>query len=207
MKLFDVTADIRPGMVVYPGDPEVDVRRLSSIAGGESSNVSVYTLGSHTGTHVDPPRHFIEGGTAVDALPLEVLIGPALVLETGESVIDRRFLESSGIGGAKRILFKTSNSGLMSKAEFQEDFVHLSPDAAACMVETGVRLVGIDYLSVERFDSPSNEVHRTLLGAGVVVVEGLDLSEIEPGEYELICLPLKVSGGDGAPARVVLRRA
>lgn len=207
MTIYDVTASVHPAMPVYPGDPEVAVERVSSIAGGSSANVSIYRLGSHTGTHVDPPLHFIEGGMAVDELPLDVLIGPALVVESGRGVIDREFLESAGIGGASRVIFKTGNSGLMAKARFHEDFTHLSPDAAAYLVELGVRLAGIDYLSIERFKSPDHEVHKTLLGAGVVVLEGLDLSGVKPGEYELICLPLKVKGGDGAPARVVLRRA
>jgi len=204
MRIHDVTAAIHPGMPIYEGDPGVVITKASSMAEGDAADVSVYSLGSHTGTHVDPPRHFLAGGTPVDELPLDALIGPALVVETGLHEIGRAFLETAGLEGAERVLFKTPNAGMMTRDSFIRRFAHLAPDAAAYLVESGVRLVGIDYLSVERFDSTAHEVHKTLLGEGVIVLEGLDLSPVGPGRYTLICLPLKIRGGDGAPARVVL---
>lgn len=200
MKLYDITAAVHAGMLVYPGDPEVSVERLGS--GSDSGvRVSRLCLGTHTGTHIDPPLHFIEGGAAVDDIPLELLIGPAQVVWSGSDVIGREFLESADIK-ADRLLFKTKNSGLMA-GPFEKEYACLDEGAAGWLVENGVRLVGMDYLSVERFDADA--VHRLLLGNGVVILEGLDLTGVDPGIYELICLPLRIRGGDGAPARVVLR--
>jgi arylformamidase len=204
MRIHDVTVTIHPGMPIYEGDPGVAITKVSSIEGGDSADVSLYSLGSHTGTHVDPPRHFIQGGAPVDELPLDALIGLALVVETDLHEINRAFLEASGMEGAARVLFKTPNAGLMDRDGFVREFAHLTPDAAKYLVEQGVRLVGIDYLSIERFKSGSHDVHKTLLGGGVAVLEGLDLSSVGPGRYLLVCLPLKVKDGDGAPARVVL---
>jgi arylformamidase len=161
----------------------------------------------HTGTHVDAPRHFIPGGAGVESLPLAALIGPVRVVSIQhEGAVRVEELERAGLEGVERVLFRTRNSDQWSDSLFKEDFVYLDPDAAQWLVDRGVSLVGVDYLSVEAFAAPEPLTHRTLLGAGVVVVEGLDLSEISPGDYFLSCLPLKLAGADGAPARVVLMR-
>jgi arylformamidase len=155
---------------------------------------------------VDAPYHFRAEGITVDELPLEILMGKARVVETPvRDRIRREDLESLDLRDDLRVLLKTRMSGQMRVPEFQEDFVHLTGDAAAYLAQAGIKLVGIDYLSVDRFGSTDFEAHHALLGAGVVIVEGLDLSEVEPGEYEMACLPLRIVGGDGSPARVVLR--
>jgi arylformamidase len=202
-ELIDVSLAIRSGMPVYPGDPKVHLERASSIADGDPANVSRLDLGVHTGTHVDAPLHFIEGAAAADKLPLEALIGPAHVVDATslERDIDRAALDELDFPAAvERLLFKTPNSELWAEG-FSNDSVMFVESGARRLVDLGVRLVGIDYLSVG-----DEAAHQVLLGAGVVAVEGLDLRRIEPGPYELVCLPLKVAGSDGAPARVVLIR-
>jgi arylformamidase len=183
-------------MVVYPGDPTFSIDRAMSLAGGDIANVSQMELGVHTGTHVDAPRHFFDGAPAVETLNLDVLVGPAVVVEVaGPGDIG----PDAVVEGAERLLFKTRNSEAAPEDDFYEDFASISPEAATRLVEAGVRLVGVDYLSVG-----SVETHETLLRAGVIAVEGLDLREIEPGAYTLVCLPLKIVGSDGAPARAIL---
>jgi arylformamidase len=206
-KIYDITMGIHDGMLVYPGDPGVGVRRVKKIEDNSSANISEYCMGSHTGTHVDPPFHFDPSGSTVEALPLDAMIGEAVVVQARGEYIDRKFIEGASIPDAARVLFKTRNSALGLEPPFREDFTHLTLDAAEYLVERGVRLVGIDYLSVEKFHSKDHAVHRLFLDNGVVIVEGLDLSNVEPGRYELICMPLKVVGGDGAPARAVLIEA
>jgi len=165
----------------------------------------------HSGTHVDAPAHFIEGGAKVDSLPLESLLGQAEVVEVPEDVgvINRNFVVANCVKQSQRILFKTSNSAFWSNLQtgFREDYVYIDPDAAGWLVESGIKLVGIDYLSVEQFKSDSFQTHQVFLSNGVVILEGLDLRQVPGGVYELMCLPLKIAGGsgDGAPARVVLR--
>ena len=203
-KIYDITTPIRNGMLTYPGDPGVNLRRVHIIGAGSSANLSEYCFGSHTGTHVDPPLHFYPEGGGVDTLPLDALIGRAVVISVPGDEITAGFLEKELPEGAERVLFKTKNSGLLNDPVFHKDFAHLAADAATYLVGRGVRLVGIDYLSVEVFHSPDHAVHKTLLGAGVVIVEGLELSGVRPGEYRLTCLPLLVEGGDGAPARAIL---
>lgn len=194
-------------MVVYEGDPGVEIAPRLEIARGDTANVSLLSMGSHTGTHVDAPAHFIEGGATVESLPLDSLIGPALVAEVGcERLIGRRDLEPLLLGGQSRLLLKTRNSALWAAGGFSRDFVALDLEGARYLTERGLRLIGIDYLSIEAFHSPGHPVHRHLLGAGVVILEGLDLSRVAPGVYELVCLPLPVRGIDGAPCRAVLRR-
>ncbi len=194
-------------MVVYEGDPGVEIAPRLEIARGDTANVSLLSMGSHTGTHVDAPAHFIEGGATVEALPLDSLIGPALVAEVGcERLIGRRDLEPLPLGSQSRLLLKTRNSALWAAGDFSRDFVALDLEGARHLTERGLRLIGIDYLSIEAFHSPGHPVHRHLLGAGVVILEGLDLSRVAPGVYELVCLPLPVRGIDGAPCRAVLRR-
>lgn len=194
-------------MVIWPGDPAVELVRRKRIEDGASSNVSQLRLGTHTGTHVDPPYHFLPQGPTVDQLPLEVLIGPAQVIHLPgrQPVTPARLEEALGASRPQRLLLRTGNSQLWAGGEpFTPGYS--APDAAAArwLVQQGTRLLGVDYLSVERFRPGDYLVHRTLLGAGVVVVEGLDLSAVEPGEYQLVCLPLRIEGGDGAPARAVL---
>ena len=207
MKIYDVTLPLSEGMIVYPGDPPVKIERKTTINKSEAtSNLSLYSFGSHTGTHVDPPLHFIENGVSIDKLPLELLMGRARVVEVTAPRIDEAVLEEFDFTADARVLFKTRNSYLLSGKRFVEDYVCVTPGAARALVSNGIKVVGIDYLSIEKFGDESYETHRTLLGAGTVIIEGLDLREIEPGDYEMICLPLKVKDGDGAPARVVLRR-
>ncbi len=204
MELIDITLPIRPGMIVYPGDPEVHLERTSSIAEGEAANISRLDFGVHTGTHVDAPLHFIDGAPAAEALPLEALIGPAYVIDATslDRDIDEAALdELDRPETVERLLFKTSNSALLAEDSFSRDFVSFVESGARRIVDLGVRLVGIDYLSIG-----DEAAHHVLLGAGVVPVEGLDLRGVEPGPYRLICLPIKIAGSDGAPARAVLIR-
>jgi arylformamidase len=200
-RIHDVTVPLRPGMVTYPGDPPVVVERVASMAAGDAYNLSRLELGAHTGTHVDAPLHFVDGGAGVDALLLDALIGPAQVLAwDGDGDVGSVALDGLA-AGVERVLFKTRNSGLWALKEFAEEHVGVAVETAERLVAAGVRLVGIDYLSVG-----GHETHRVLLGAGAVVLEGLDLREVEPGRYTLVCLPLRLVGADGAPARAVLVR-
>jgi arylformamidase len=197
-------------MPVWPGDPGIKVERVASIGPKKNFNVSRLQLGAHTLTHVDAPYHVIDGGPTVDRLPLDALIGPAVVVEPRPQgdLITATDLGQLGIRNAERILIKTRNSELWLGGPyvFEREFVALTLDAARWLVSKGVKLVGVDYLSVETFNAPEPVVHRTLLQNGVVIVEGLNLSRVPEGRYQLICLPLKVQGADGAPARAVLAR-
>jgi arylformamidase len=205
--VIDISLPISSRMIVYEGDPGVDITPRLEIARGDTANVSLLSMGSHTGTHVDAPAHFIDGGATVEALPLDTLIGPALVATvTSERLIGRRDLEPLPLDGHSRLLLKTGNSSLWAAGDFSRDFIALDLEGARYLSERGLRLIGIDYLSIEAFHSPGHPVHRHLLGAGVVILEGLDLSRVAPGVYELVCLPLPVRGIDGAPCRAVLRR-
>ena len=211
MRIYDVSVPISAATPTYPGDPGVEIKQWAALAGGDAANVTLLNFGAHTGTHVDAPSHFIEGAPKVDAMPLDALVGPARVIVIPEDAraITADHLLAHNLEGATRVLFKTRNSAFWGQAAegFRRDFTYLAPDAARTLVESGVRLVGIDYLSVEKFQSEKFETHETLLSHGVVILEGLDLREVEGGDYELICLPLKIAGGtgDGAPARAVLR--
>jgi arylformamidase len=200
--LLDISLPVHPGMVVYPGDPEVRVDLVRSLVRGDDADMSRLDLGAHTGTHVDAPRHFIVDAPGADALSVDVLIGPAWVCDaTGvQGDVDLAALDALDVPpGTERVLFRTGNSWLWARQTFSPEFAAVAPDAAAALVERGVRLVGVDYLSVG-----SHETHRTLLGAGVVVVEGLDLRRAPTGPCRLICLPLRLVGADGAPARALL---
>jgi arylformamidase len=207
VRLHDITLPIAEGMITYPGNPPTRVRSHSRIADGAAANVSELSFGSHTGTHVDAAHHFVDGGQTVDELPLETLIGAALVVELPGAVtaIGAKELRAAGVHDVDRVLLKTRNGELLDKDEFDEDFAHITGDGAEYLVEQGVRLVAIDYLSVEAFDAAEPRAHQTLLEKEIVVVEGVDLRRVPPGRYELLCLPLKVSGIDGAPLRAVLR--
>lgn len=206
MKIYDVTVAISKDLPVYPGDPPVKIERQKSANANGGPKLSRISMGSHTGTHIDPPHHLIDGGLTADQIPLEFLVGPARVVEIAAPAIDEAVLQEFDLTSTIRVLFKTRNSYLWSQERFVEDFVHITAGAARLLVEQGMKVVGIDYLSVDEFGSEELETHSTLLGAGVLIIEGLDLRDIEPGDYEMICLPLKIKDGDGAPARVVLRR-
>jgi len=206
MKIYDVTVAIGPKTPIYAGDPPAAVESANRLAGGDSANVSKLAFGAHTGTHVDAPNHFIEGTRRVDQLDLNKLIGPCRVIRVADDVPTIEPEHFDNIEGIERVIFKTMNSEFWNDTEFHSDFAHLSPAAAEKLVENGVKLVGIDYLSIERFRSGDHAVHKAFLSKEIIILEGLDLREIEPGDYELICLPLKYEGGegDGAPARTVL---
>jgi arylformamidase len=188
------------------------MHRFLSMDEGDVCNASQMSCSVHTGTHVDAPLHFVSGGTDAEALSLDVLVGPCEVVEVNPRDgrrITAQDIESSSLGvGTERLLLKTSNSQQWEGNQaFFEDFIALSADGAATLVSRGVALVGIDYLSIQSFDDPAPEVHQILLEAGVVIVEGLDLRNVEPGRYQLVCLPLKLKGSDGAPARAILIRS
>lgn len=209
MRIYDVTAPLREDLPTWPGQEGLRRRLVKDLAKGDSSTVSHLSVGAHTGTHIDAPVHFIEGGAGIDALPPEPLVGRALVadLQAVDGVIAAGDLDAAAPDGAERLLLKTRNSGWsVPGGSFRQDFVALDPSAAEWCLSHRVRLVGIDYLSIEPFGSgrQGHPVHRVLLGAGVVILEGVDLQEVEPGSYLLAALPLPVPGGDGAPARVVL---
>ncbi len=208
MKYFDVTLPIREGMPVWPNNPEVVLHRIEKIEEGANSNVSYLGMAVHSGTHVDAPFHFLQTGKTVEGLLLEILIGQVLVVELDDGIdeITQEVVESLQIvDGTKRILFKTRNSRYWAekRPDFQRDFVGIDEGGSRALVEKGVKLVGIDYLSISPFKR-SRPTHEVMLNAGMVIIEGLDLTGIVPGTYKLICLPLKLQDADGAPARVVL---
>ena len=209
MPIYDVTVPIFNELPTWPGDPAVAISDWRSFSNEDGVNVSMLNFGAHTATHVDAPAHFIEGANKVEALDLEVLIGEADVVAVPDDcrVIDEAFVLDNCSPGAKRILFKTRNSAFWSETRFREDFTYLDLEAAETLVQRGLKLVGIDYLSIEKFGSHKHETHLALLSQGVVILEGLNLREVPAGRYELICLPLRLRSnlGDGAPARVVLR--
>ena len=196
-------------MVRWPGDPEVHVDRIASIGAESFCNLTAISMCAHTGTHMDAPLHFIEGGAPLDAMPLDAVIGLARVIEIIDSEkVTRQELERHTLRRGERILLKTANSPRLWKTtQFIENFVYISDDAARYMAEAGIRAVGIDAYSVGGYRNDLQETHVTLLGAGIWVIEGLVLEHVAPGNYELICLPIKLMNADGAPARAILRRA
>ena len=210
MKIHDVTLALRPDMTTWGGEPGPTLTPYRRIAKGDTANVSVLTLGDHTGTHVDPPVHFIEGAATDESLPVEALLGPCVVLEFGGSgnVSDEWLASQTLAAGSERILIKTRNSERWSDPThpYSRDIAAVSASAARWCVDHGVRLVGIDYLTIEP-QGPEKEgypTHHTLLGNGVVIIEGLDLRGVRAGRYDLVCAPLKIAGGTGGPARVFL---
>ena len=206
-KLLDVSVPLAQGLPTYPGNPPFELQALKRIADGGSSNVSRMVLGTHAGTHVDAPKHFIDDAMGVDALPLNLLIGRTRVVDIGRrGAITADDLVNEGLREELRVLFKTPNSALWNSDLFHEDYAHLSETAARYLVDQGVKVVGIDYLSVEQFKKAGAPAHKALLSNGVIIIEGLNLTEAEAGHYEMYCLPLKIANGDGAPARVVLKR-
>ncbi|MEP7147623.1 MAG: cyclase family protein [Acidobacteriota bacterium] len=209
MKIYDVTVGISENVPIYKGDPLVTIESVMSIGGGDNANVSKLCFGAHTGTHVDAPNHFIEGTKRVDELDIDKLVGPCRVVEIDGGVIAIGAEHLPPLDGIERLLLKTRNSDFWNAPEngFRTDFTHITEPAARAIVDAGVKLVGIDYLSIEAPGAAGHPVHITLLEKEVVILEGLDLREVPAGDYELICLPLKYVGGtgDGAPARTILR--
>ncbi|MBW3624537.1 MAG: cyclase family protein [Armatimonadetes bacterium] len=205
---------MQPGLPVWPGDPPVEMESAASILQGDSCNVTTYRMSSHTGTHLDPPRHFFPDGAPLDALPLSLLIGLCYVADLSSEMEESRRITPDLLDGAgippetSRLLLKTPNSRLWENPchAFEPNFIDLSPDGARWVIERGIRLIGIDYLSIEGPHDPSCPVHRSLLSAPVVILEGLDLREVSGGAYHLVCLPLRAMNGDGAPARALLLR-
>jgi arylformamidase len=198
----DISVPIRPGMHVYDDNPSVSIESHSSISNGADANVSRLVLGVHSGTHVDGPRHFIDGAAGTEALSLDAMVGPVVVVDaTGvQADLDEEALDALHLPeGEERILLKTRNSELWNRPSFSRDFIRLTGSGARYLIDRGVRLVGIDYLSIG-----DAEAHRELLANGVVALEGLDLREVEAGDFELVCLPIRLEGSDGAPARAVL---
>ncbi|QYO62630.1 cyclase family protein [Leptolyngbya sp. 7M] len=208
MKIYDVTVAISSDMPIYRGDPDAAVESFKAIARGDSANVSAIRFGVHSGTHVDAPNHFIEGTKHVHELDLSKLIGPCRVIDVGPDVREIEPEHIGDISDAERIIFKTRNSEFWSAPEdgFRTDFTYITPGTAELLVSNGIKLVGIDYLSIERSGGPGKPVHIALLENETVILEGVDLREVSAGDYELICMPLKYIGstGDGAPARTVL---
>ncbi len=208
-RLIDVSLEVGPDLLVWPGNPGVTVTPSSRISQGGSSNVSEIRLGSHTGTHIDPPFHFLDDGATAEDLPLDVMMGETTVADlrgTPGPIGPDELAGLSLSGGVTRLLLRTDNSALWAAdpRAFPDDYVCLSPEGARWVVDQGVRLIGIDFLSIEARGAPGHPTHRTLLEADVVILEGLDLSGVEPGGYTLVCFPLKIVGGDGAPTRAVL---
>lgn len=207
MKIYDVTFAISADTPIYEGDPKAEITVAHSIAGGAPANVSQICCGVHTGTHVDAPNHFVEGGKRVHELSFDKLLGSCTVIELDKNIpaVEAKHVES--LENVERVLFKTRNSEFWNDKFFHKDFTYIAPDAAKILVEKNIKLVGIDYLSVEKFGAETFDTHITLLKNETVIIEGLDLREVPAGEYELICLPLKYIGGtgDGAPARTILR--
>jgi arylformamidase len=211
MPIYDISVPLSAELPTYPGDPGIRIQDWSKLANGDSANVSALSFGAHTGTHVDAPAHFIEGTKKVESLDLEILIGEAEVVHVPEEirVIDEEFVTANCAAGTTRILFKTRASAFWAGnlTDFRTDFTSVDLGAAQALIERGVKLVGIDYLSVEKFGSKNHEVHHALLSHEVIILEGLSLDGVPAGKYELICLPLRLRShlGDGAPARAVLR--
>jgi arylformamidase len=208
MRFIDISLSVDASLPVWPGDPPIEIGRFLDMDAGDAVNASQLSFSAHTGTHVDAPLHHARLGAGADQLRLEDLIGPAVVAEVPDTpAVEARHLDALGLSDdVRRLLLKTDNCRIWSERRqgFQRDFVALTPDAAEWIVTKGIRLVGVDYMSVEQFHTAAPLVHRTLLTAGVVALEGLDLNGVQPGRYDLICLPLRLVGLDGAPARAVL---
>jgi arylformamidase len=207
MGWLDISVPIRDGMVTFEGDPAVHLELVKSMADGAICNVSRLDFGLHSGTHIDAPGHFIAGAAGIEAVDLDPLVGPAYVVDATriDGSFDRAAIDRLAIpAGTERLLFRTRNTALWDKPGFDPSFVAVTGDGAAALVARGLRLVGADYLSIAPFDEPI-PTHQILLAAGIVIVEGLDLRAIEPGWYDLICLPLLIPGSDGGPARAIVR--
>ncbi len=207
MNLIDVSVPLDSNVPTYPGNTPFSIEPVMRTERGDRANVSSLHMSAHTGTHVDAPWHSLNDGARSESLSLEVLVGPARVVElTTDRAITAEDLEPFNLGGEVRVLLKTRNSDLWRSSDFHPEFVGVAASGAQHLVDRGVKLVGVDYLSVEVFHAPGAPAHHALLGAGVVIIEGLDLRGVAAGIYDLFCLPLRIVGCDGAPARVVLRK-
>lgn len=205
---IDISIPLDNGMVDWPGDVPFERIETLKLANGDECNLSRISASAHTGTHMDAPKHYLKAGAGIHTVPITAVVGRAKVIAIRDpELIRMEELEPHRPAKGERLLFKTRNSTRCWKThEFQKKFVHLTPEAAGYLAESGVQTVGVDYLSVGGYQTDGAGIHRILLGAGVWIIEGLNLEHVEPGEYELVCLPLKIVGGDGAPARAVLRR-
>jgi arylformamidase len=205
VRYYDISLNLSPETVRWVAAPALEFLERRRLSRGDATNASAVTMSVHAGTHLDAPFHFVPDGATIDALPLEAFIGPALVhaVDAGRYITEEH-VNAVELGGATRVLFKTRNSGLLHKPEYDPDFAAFSVGAARALVDRGVRLVGLDYLSVAHADEQV-PVHRAFLDRGVILLEGIDLSAVPPGRYELICFPLRLRGSDGAPCRAVLR--
>ncbi|PYP51178.1 MAG: hypothetical protein DMD39_09115 [Gemmatimonadetes bacterium] len=208
---IDVTATLDPATTpIYEGDAPLKFDFLKDMRKGDALTLSAYSMGAHSGTHIDAPMHFVRDGAPIDQVPLEPLMGPARVIDIPDAVqsINADELNRHECRGAQRVLFRTRSSlrGWMKSPTFHRDFAYVAPDAAQLLADAGVKLVGVDYISAEQFGAPAPMTHRILLGRGIPIVEGLALETVRPGDYDLIVLPIKVGGHEGAPARAVLRR-
>ena len=206
---IDISVPVYSGMAHWPDNPPVQIERMLDMGRGDAANVSKLSMGAHTGTHMDAPCHFLPGGQGIDAAPLAALIGLARVIEISDPVsITSEELAACAIQRGERVLFKTRNSARCWQSDdFVQDFVYIAQAAARYLAAQQVQVVGVDYLSVGGYTQDGPETHQALLSAGIWIIEGLNLAAVQPGEYELICLPLKIVGSDGAPARAVLRKA
>lgn len=208
---IDATATLDPATTpVYEGNAPLKFEFMKDMRKGDGLTLSAYSLGAHSGTHIDAPMHFVRDGAPIDRVPLERLIGPARVIDIPDGVqaIDAAELNRHRWKGTPRVIFRTRSSlrGWMHSPTFHRDFAYIAPDAAQALADAGVQLVGVDYLSAEQFGAPAPMTHRILLGKGIPIVEGLALETVRPGDYDLIVLPMKVGGHEGAPARAVLRK-
>jgi arylformamidase len=206
---IDVSVPVRTGMPHWPGDIPVTIRQTLNMNAGDPCNLRTISMSAHTGTHMDAPLHFVRDGVSLDSMTLDATMGVARVVEINdERSITRRELENCRPEAGERLLFKTRNSNFWRNRcrLFLKNFVAIEADAARYLVECGVRTVGVDYLSVGAYNGDGAETHQVLLGAGIWIIEGLDLSGVQSGAYEMACLPLRIEGGDGAPARAALRR-
>lgn len=205
-RIYDISAPVETRGLVYPGNPEIEIAPQQAISQGAGANVSRISFGSHTGTHVDAAKHFFDDGQTVDNIPLEKLIGPAILIAVDDSnmSVTAADLATFDLASQTRVLIRTRNSSFLHEREFHRDFTFLAPDGAEYLVSKGIELVGVDYLSIEQFHSGHHRTHRTLLEKNIVIVEGLNLRDVPTGEYDFICLPLRLAGLDGAPARAAL---
>jgi arylformamidase len=207
MKLIDVTVPLDANLPTYPGNTPFSLEAITRIARGDHANLSTLHMSAHAGTHVDAPRHFFDDGPGAEALPLEIMLGRTRVVEIASRTgIGADELSGLDLSDDVRILFKTWNSRLWTSTDFHKEYVGVTASGAEHLIAHGIKVVGVDYLSVEQFKTPGAPAHHVLLGGGAIVIEGLDLREVEPGIYDMVCLPLRVVGADGAPARVLLRR-
>lgn len=208
MKLIDVSVPLDSNLPTYPGNTPFTLEPVQRIANGDHANLSSLHLSAHAGTHVDAPRHFFDGAPGTEALPIEILFGRTRVVEiTSRKGIDADDLAPLDLSEEIRVLFRTPNSRLWGDPTFHKDYVGVTESGARYLVDHGIKVVGVDYLSVENFKTPGAPAHHILLGGGTVVIEGLNLRDAEPGIYDMYCLPLRIVGSDGAPARVVLRKS